>query len=152
MKLVCIFLLGLILSGTTYGATVCNYPCNSDIGDPVQGVTYINEIFVDGNIYLDFSLWGNVGGISGSDTDSYSLWGENIYILAAEQEPPLLNDFQSIFMAESDLNLNLAGSYIFFSGAIIPSTQFVATGDLYVGDFSQYSPVPLLLHCFCSQV
>ena len=145
--------MGSILSGLSHGVTLCVSACSPDIGDseppilnvgdPLPETDYLNQVYVSGNLYLDFSLWGNVGGIDASQGNSYSFQASKIALLSETQDPPNVSSFEAIFIEEPFVQLGLLGNIILFSDNLIGSTSFTATETLYVSDFSKYAPVPV---------
>lgn len=146
------FVFGACLSGLSHGITICALNCDSGIvgsgpqpvivGDPAPEPINGNLVSVDGNLYLDFSLWGNVGGIDASQGSSYSFDSPEIVILSEAQEPPDVLNFEVVFIEGSTAPLELVGNFVLFSDSFIASTSFTASKSLYVGDFSKYSAVP----------
>lgn len=133
------------LSNHSIAGTITVSPYNPDpiSTDELLMTTYETEIFIDGNLYLDFSLWGNVGGIDSSDHSSFSITAPDITLLGETQEPPILLDYEVLFFDTTPMQLSLVGNYILFSEFTIPSSSFISTESICVGDFSQYAPVPI---------
>ena len=116
-------------------------------GLPVIGPDFGDSIFdqsisVDGNLYLDFSLWGNTGSISARAGLAYEFNAEQLSVLANDDTPVIMEEFELIQLDSALANLNLAGNYLLFSETVIPSSSFEASDSIVVGDFSSYRPAP----------
>ena len=103
-----------------------------------------NEFRINGDIYIDYSVWGNNNVIDA---------GDNIFVFSAGSQliitgPGMTWDLTGIDLnlfeiSEQPLAMNATGNYLFHSHDSIISTDFIASGKLIVGDFSDIIPVPV---------
>lgn len=167
-----ISMLGLMATTAEVAAvTLCTSPCDltlnssgtllvdqaADLAEEIQvrhgaGLTVIGPdsgdpnfdqfISVNGNLYLDFSLWGNTGSISAREGMAYEFNAEQLSVLANDDTPVIVEEFELIQLDSALANLNLAGNYLLFSQTVIPSSSFEVSDSIVVGDFSNYNSMP----------
>jgi hypothetical protein len=99
------------------------------------------NIFVEGNLYLDYSVFS-------TDQDLYvsgniTLIGETVTIFSFEQEPTI-PDLSTVAMFRNPFLLTSeTGEVLLFSESPVVNGIFKATGSIVIGNYSSLTPVPL---------
>ena len=102
-----------------------------------------NQFNIDGDLYIDYSVWGDTGTIDPGDRQ-FSFAGNTLYIgySPGVTDPGGLG-LNVVNITAQPQVMTASGDHLFFSSAPIISSDFIATGNLYIGDFSGMVPVPL---------
>ena len=157
MKSILLLLVSIVLSSNSFAVVLtsgditlcpsirCEQPEIIPSPGPSEIVTDYN-IFVDGNLYLDYS-------ITTSDTENNTIFedaelisftaGSGISILEFDDSPPQPNPNNLQIIVDPDFDLNLTGDLLLFSSIPFTSASFEATQSIYIGDYSNFTPVPI---------
>jgi len=115
-------------------------PGTGGIGSTTPTVT-TNEfnIFVDGNLYIDYSVFSSnqEANLSGD----ISLIADTVSIFSFDQIPTH-PDSTVVLFNELNLSLNTSGEVLLFSDTPVSSGIFEAT-NIYVGNYNSFNPVPV---------
>lgn len=148
-----VFMLSICSFGSGYAATVTigsGSPVTSvsessitvmtaDERDISQGATALQvtieyNIFVDGDLFLDYSVFSyNEDLFIGRNI---SITGETVTIFSFSDIPIMPNLSNTTTFANPDNNMSELGNVLLFSETLILSGVFEATGSLYIGDYS----------------
>jgi len=123
---------------TNLAAAETDLSANSD--SLVVGSEY--NIFVDGNLYLDYSVFNHDQ--SSIFIDSVIMLNSSGVSIFSYNQEPIMPDLSvtSIFQ-NPDLTMNEIGSVLLFSDTPIINGAFQATSNIYIGNYSAIQPVPL---------
>lgn len=99
------------------------------------------SIFVDGDLYLDYSVFSENEDLDIGD--DISIAGETVTIFSFEQEPTMPDLSLTAIFQNPGLSISEDGNILLFSESPILSGVFESTGSLYIGDYSSLKPVPL---------
>ena len=124
---------GLVVSGVI-----------TDISPGNTQTSTINDqynIFVDGDLFLDYSVFSNNQDLF--INSNISITGQTVNIFSFYQEPTMPNLSLSTIFQNPDLSINETGSLLIYSDTPISNGIFEATNNVYVGNFSSINPVPL---------
>lgn len=99
---------------------------------------YSNTIHINGSIYVDIAVLASIS--------SYlSLQANNVVITPSQLALPT-SGYTQITLDSDPFTLNATGDYLFYSGNTpIEGIQFVATDNIYIGNFVSSVPLPSAL-------
>lgn len=99
------------------------------------------DIFVDGDLFLDYSVFGENEDLF--ITGDIVMAAKQITIYSYDQKPMIPElSFLAIFPNPSTI-MNKKGNVLLFSDTPIINGRFEATGDICIGNYSSLKPVPL---------
>lgn len=143
-------------SQNAFALTICISDCNHDqnsdgyilgslAGDqPIPiggGIDLLNDVFVDGDIYIDYSLFSDNEDLF--ITGDVSLTAETITIYQFN-DTPVFPDSYNVYTVNSEpFIFNEFGSWVLFSTNPLSSGVYEASGNIYIGNYSSLAPVPL---------
>jgi len=159
INLIFIFLIGMTLSQSAFSVTLTNGQVELDLNAenlitstngelagttiieipvPVGEITLLNpNISVEGNIYLDYSVFSEYAGFVPSGL--VSLDAEGVYILPNFMTHEI-SDIADLLIYDSvPDSYNGISDTLFFGNPAIIDGQFSATENIYIADFSHYS-------------
>lgn len=113
-------------------------PDTSDSADNVVTISGY-DISVDGDLFLDLSVFGNGSGVSLDDVQLTAGF-LSINLLG----PPMVVPDTSSLTVYSVLEpvIDHAGDLLLFSPFPVQSSVFEASGGIYIGDYAAFTPVP----------
>lgn len=114
-----------------------------DVSGGNNQVTPDNEysIFVDGNLYLDYSVLSKNEDLD--DPIDVSLSGETVTIFGFADEPVMPDLATTAIFRNPSMSLSQLGDVLLFSDSPILSGMFEATESLYIGNYASLKPIPL---------
>lgn len=98
-------------------------------------------ISVDGDLFLDYSVFSNNEDLSISAGTTIN--GETVTIYSYIDEPLFPDSYSTYQMGDSEVLFTQSGSWVLFSTIPFVGGTFEATGNLYIGNYSSISPIPL---------
>lgn len=101
----------------------------------------LSTVNITGNLFLDYSVFGDSVGIS--IPEGVTLTAETITIYGFSQLPPMLGTEKIVFMQNLVWPVFMSGDVLMFSEVPIQSAAFSATQNIYIGNYSALRPVPL---------
>lgn len=106
-------------------------------------ITLRNEysIFVDGDLYLDYSVFSENEDLN--IRSNISLSGETVNIFSFAEEPTMPDLSMTTIFRNPSLSMSQVGNVLLFSGTPVLSGMFEATNSIYIGNYSSLKPVPL---------
>lgn len=120
--------------------TSCNDGGGSSTGE-TTGTTYPYNIFIDGDIYIDFSVLSH--GETINFTSDVSVTAESLYIYSYDAVAPLPDPGTTMLLSNPEPEMNLIGSYLLFSDIPLLNVSIEATGNMYIANYSALQPVPI---------
>jgi len=157
------FVILLVVTNSSMAVTLCISPCNIDynsdikvigsIGsdetqnlEPISTLTINTNIFVDGNLYIDYSVFSTNADLNISG--DVELIGQEVTIYSFYDKPLFPDNYSTMvsngWFLSSILVNPLEGDWVLFSSTPISNGVFEATDNLYIGDYSSlYSPIPV---------
>jgi len=156
INLIFIFLIGMTLSQPAFSGTLTNGQVELDLNaenliistdrelagttiiETVGEITLLNpNISVEGNIYLDYSVFSEYAGFVTSGF--VSLHAESVYIFPDSMKH-YISDITDLLIYDSvPDSYNGISDTLFFGNPAIIDGQFSATENIYIADFSHYS-------------
>ena len=101
----------------------------------------LGYVHVDGNMYLDYSLFGFGNSLFISQNVSFTAANISIY---SYDLMPALPEMTGLKILMNPVGpVSETGNVLMFSDFLITSADFVATGDIYIGNYAALRPVPL---------
>lgn len=152
-----LFLFLLLASSNGAASSLClsGYDCTADLLAPVYEITspslgpifdytsLKNTVYVSGNLYLDYSLFGNSDVLNFSGRN-VSFFAQQVTIQPYEEKPIIVDSFEFYKADLSPYTLNETGSFLLYSDGIsLLDSEFVAGGSLFIANYSAIVPVPL---------
>jgi len=107
-----------------------------------SALTYDYNIFVDGNLFLDYSV------LSENNIDligtNVTLKATNSIIIYAYSDIAIAPNLASVSIFSNPLlTMNQTNDTLLYSDLPITNALFEATGNIYVGNYLSFKPVPL---------
>ncbi len=109
----------------------------STAGDGAGTVT----VFIDGSLYLDYSVFTRTTHFTVSGSTSLTAQSIDFYLY---DQTPGIDDMTGLTVLASVPNgFDQSGRFLFFSPEPIVDSVFEATGSIYIGNYAALAPVPL---------
>lgn len=114
-----------------------------NLSDGNTQITLRNEysIFVDGDLYLDYSVLSENEDLN--IRSNISLSGETVNIFSFAEEPTMPDLSMTALFRNPSLSFSQVGNVLLFSDSPVLSGMFEATNSIYIGNYSSLKPVPL---------
>jgi len=111
-------------------------------GSNLLTLEYEYSIFVDGDLYLDYSVFNH--NQSSIFIDSViKLNSSGVSIFSYDQEPKMPDLLATTIFQNLDLTMNEFGNVLLYSDTPIRNGAFEATKHIYIGNYSAIQAVPL---------
>lgn len=152
-----------LLSGGVNAATVCVSSCSAPIGGgghiaiiggvraetggggsapPATGgnLQVLSSVIIDGDLFLDYSIFSSNEDLRMDG--HFSVIAQNLMIYAFNDTPYFPVAYETFVSGGSTL-LERVGDWVLFSTKPLVGGIFEATGNIYIGNYSELAPVPL---------
>ena len=106
-----------------------------------SGTTYPYNIFVDGDLYLDYSVLSDSEIIN--ITGTTILTAGSLFFYSYDSVAPLPDFGITTVLSNPEPEMNLLGSYLMFSDVPLLNVSLEVTGNMYIANYSALQPVPL---------
>lgn len=110
--------------------------------EPGEPLSLLHNVYVSGDLFLDYSLFSNNHDLSLSSA-TYFVAANAISIFAYSDTPTMPEDFSSFVYSSTTLDIDADGSWAIFGQSPISGGYFEAGGNLYIGNYSSIAPIPI---------
>lgn len=99
------------------------------------------NVFVNGNLFIDYSVFGESEDLFiGANV---SITGDTITIFSFSDDPTPPDFSMLTILLNLENSIDETGEVLLFSHAPILDGAFEATGDVFIGNYANFKPVPL---------
>lgn len=150
-----LILLFVFLGNNAFSGTICVSSCDTGAigagqisagpdgnielinGGPIQ---LLSDIYVDGDMFLDYSIFSTTQDLTISQ--DFNIEGQNVNIFGFNNTNVFPEQY-STYVVNGGLIGDYVGTWVFFGSSPLGGGQLSASGNIYIGNYSSLSPVPL---------